>query len=63
MWDNVLSDARIFLPSIPCMGKEASSLYDCVVGPEVIAGMIRPIYMCFVIRPQSNLRKEIGAWT
>jgi len=63
MWDSVLSDARIFLVSIPCMGKEASSFDDCVDGPEVTAGMIRPIYMCFVIGPQSKLHKEIGAWT
>jgi len=51
MWDNVLSDARIFLVSIDFMGKEDSSFYDCIVGPEVTAGMIRPIYMCFVIGP------------
>ena len=63
MWDSVLSDARIFLVSIPCMGKKASSFYDCVVGLEVTATMIRPIYICFVIGPQSKLCKEIGAWT
>ena len=61
MRDIVLSVARIFLVNIPCMRKE-SSFYDCIVGPEVIAGMIRPIYMCFVIGPQPKLRKEIGAW-
>ena len=61
MWDNVLSDARIFLVSIPFMGKEASSFYDYVVGPKVTTGMIKPIHMCFVIGPQSKLRKEIGA--
>jgi len=45
------------------MGKEASSFYDCIVGLEVTTCMIKPIYMCFVIGPQSKLRKEIGAWT
>ena len=44
MWDSVLSDAKIFLVTIPCMGKEASSFYDCVVGPEVTAGMIGLTY-------------------
>ena len=43
MCDSVLSDARMFLVGIPSMGMEASSSYDCVVGPEVIAGMVRPI--------------------
>ncbi len=62
MWDNVLSDARIFLVSIPCMRKESIFFYDYVVGPEVTVGMIWPIHTCYVIVPQSKLRKEIGAW-
>ena len=40
MRENVLSDARIFLVNIPCMRKESSSFYDCIVGPEVTVGMI-----------------------
>ena len=63
MRDSVISDARIFLVSIPCMRKESSSFYDCVVGPMVIAGMIRPITCAFVIGLQSKLRKAIGAST
>ena len=48
MWDSVLSDARIFLVSIPCMRKESIFFYDYVVGPEVTAGMIRPIYNLYI---------------
>ena len=48
MRDNVLSDARIFLVNIPYMRKESSSFYDCVVGPEVTAGMIRPTYSLYI---------------
>ena len=48
MRDNVLSDARIFLVSIPCMRKESILFYDYVVGLEVTASMIRPIYSLYI---------------
>ena len=44
MRDNVLSDVRIFLVSIPCMRKKSIFFYDYVGGPEVKTGMIRPTY-------------------
>ena len=42
--DSALSVARIFLVNNSCMRKEYCSFYDYRVGPEVIAGMIRPIF-------------------
>ena len=48
MRGSVLSDARIFLVSIPCMRKESIFFYDYIVGPEVIVGMIRPIYNLYI---------------
>ena len=48
MRDSVLSDARIFLVSIHCMMKESIFFYDYVVGLEVTAGMIRPIFSLYI---------------
>ena len=48
MRDTVLSNAGIFLVSIPIIRKVSIFFYDYVVGPEVIAGMIRPIYSLYI---------------
>ena len=47
MRDSVLSNARIFLVSIPCMRTTYIFFYDYVGGPEVIVGMIRPIFSLY----------------